>query len=408
MPSFEQQFTDKGFKVLQRCTLEKPPANARERAEAAAGKLGVASEQIVKAMALRTKPNGDPLLLLLPTAERLDLGLVSRLLKQEAEYFPQEQIEAAFGAPMNALSLLAAPSRQIPIAADGRLFDQEQVVIASGDPLVELLVDATELRAFLGEDRITILDFESAKSRKGEVIEPRTLKGFRDYLPEEMLPRQAMIDAITVVFERFGFVPLQTPALEYSDILLGKMGADAEKLLFRFRDNGGRDVSMRYDLTVPLARVAAQYPELPKPFKRYQIAPVWRGENPGRGRFREFFQCDCDIVGSSSLLYDAECVALGFAVMQALGANVEVRFSNRKVLAALGSVLSLADERQMMIVSRTIDKIPAQGKERVRELLKTDAGCAAEQIERIMRFVEIAGSNEQMLDALKEQLGPAA
>ena len=91
-----------------------------------------------------------------------------------------------------------------------------------------------------------------------------------------MLPRQAMIAAITQVFERFGFAPLQTPALEYSDILLGKLGADAEKLLFRFRDNGGRDVCLRYDLTVPLARVAAQYPDLPKPFKRYQIAPVWR------------------------------------------------------------------------------------------------------------------------------------
>jgi histidyl-tRNA synthetase len=239
-------------------------------------------------------------------------------------------------------------------------------------------------------------------------IEPRTLKGFRDYLPEEMLPRQAMIGAVTEVFELFGFVPLQTPALEYSDILLGKLGADAEKLLYSFKDHGDRDVSLRYDLTVPLARVAAQYPELPKPFKRYQIAPVWRGENPGRGRFREFFQCDCDIVGSPALLYDAECIALGFAVMQKLGVSVEVRFNNRKILAALGAALEVADERQVMAIFRTIDKLPSQGQDRVREMLKTDANCAAAQIDRLMRFVAISGTNAEMFAQVSKELGPAA
>ena len=427
MANYEESFTKAGFTVIKRCTLEKAPANPRERAEMACKALGVGREQIVKAMALKATATfagdsppvpqplaygvrqtygGTPLLVLLPADNRPDMKAISRVLGQDVDFFPQEQIAAVFGAPLEAFTVLPAPSRKIGAAADGRIFDQEQVVISSGDPCVELLVASEDLRAFLGGDAVRIIDLESAKQTKGGVIEPRVLKGFRDYLPDEMLPRQAMIATITQVFERFGFAPLQTPALEYADIMLGKLGADAEKLLYRFRDNGGRDVCLRYDLTVPLARLAAQYPDLPKPFKRYQIAPVWRAEKPGRGRFREFFQCDCDIVGSSSLLYDAECIALDFAVMAALGVKAEVRFNNRKVLAALGAMLNVSDERQMAAIFRTIDKIPAQGKERVRELLKTDAACNDAQVEKIMQFVEIGGSNDEMLAKLSELLGP--
>ena len=426
-----QQNYSKTYQIIQRCTLDKVPLNLRERSEALGKKINAAADQVTKAMALRLKTAfsdavapqdetsgaGLPMVLLMLAGDRLDLKLVSRLLGQEVEYYPQEQIEAVFGSPMNALSVLGLTDRNIRVVADGRVFDQENVVVSSGDPLVELLVSSEDLRAFLGES-VSTLDLESAKQQGSTTIQPRTLKGFRDYLPEEMLPRQGMIAAITTVFERFGFAPLQTPALEYSDILLGKLGGDAEKLLFRFKDNGGRDVCLRYDLTVPLARVAAQYPDLAKPFKRYQIAPVWRAENPGRGRFREFFQCDCDIVGSPSLLYDAECIALDFAVMQALGVNVEVRFNNRKVLAALGRSLQISDERQMMTIFRTIDKIPSQGAPRVRELLKTEATCGDEQIEKIMRLVAISGTdtasganenaNEQMLLKLSELLGSVA
>ncbi len=244
---------------------------------------------------------------------------------------------------------------------------------------------------------------------KSEVIQPRILRGFRDYLPEEMRPRQAMIQTITEVFERFGFAPLQTPALEYADILLGKYGADAEKLLYRFTDNGGRDVCLRYDLTVPLARVAAQYHDLPKPLKRYQVAPVWRAEKPGRGRYREFFQCDVDIVGSSSLLCDAECVAVDDAVMTALGVeNFTIRISTRKVLTALGEALGVESEAQLNTIFRTIDKLPSQGPERVRELMASDAGCSPEQIDLIMNFVGIEGSNEEKLARVVEVVGPAA
>src|SRR6185295_11701768 len=134
--------------------------------------------------------------------------------------------------------------------------------------------------------------------------------------------------------------------------------------------------------------------------------PVWRAENPGRGRFREFFQCDCDIVGSASLLYDAECIALDFAVMQELGVNAQVRFNNRKVLAALGAKLNVLDERQMATIFRTIDKLPSQGKQRVRELLDTDAKCNGQQIDTLMRFMDIAGGFEEMLAQFNALVGP--
>jgi histidyl-tRNA synthetase len=245
--------------------------------------------------------------------------------------------------------------------------------------------------------------------KKSQRIEPRLLKGFRDYLPSDMQPRQEMIRTIGDVFERFGFGPLQTPALEYTDVLLGQYGADAEKLLYRFEDNGGRDICLRYDLTVPLSRVAAQYGDLPKPFKRYQIAPVWRAEKPGRGRFREFYQCDADIVGSPSLIYDAECIALDYAVMQALNiANVNIRFSTRKLLGALGQALGVNDDARLATIFRTIDKLPSQGRQRVVELLGIEADCDPAQIDTIMQFIEIDGDNAARLSAVADVLGAPA
>ena len=123
-------------------------------------------------------------------------------------------------------------------------------------------------------------------------VEPRVLRGFRDYLPSKMIPRQRMLVAIEDTFQQFGYVPLMTPALEYLEILTGKYGDEGQGLMYRFKDLGDRNVALRYDLTVPLARVVAQYPEITLPFRRYQIAPVWRAETPARGRFREFVQCD--------------------------------------------------------------------------------------------------------------------
>lgn len=140
------------------------------------------------------------------------------------------------------------------------------------------------------------------------MIKAQTLKGFRDFLPDAAIARQSVVGKIKDVFERYGFDPIETPALEYAETLMGKYGTDADKLLYLFRDNGKRNVGLRYDQTVPLSRVVAQYPELPKPFKRYQIQPVWRAENTQKGRFREFLQCDIDTIGSESPLSDAEII----------------------------------------------------------------------------------------------------
>lgn len=148
----------------------------------------------------------------------------------------------------------------------------------------------------------------------------QTLKGFRDFLPSESKKRQYVINTLKKVFESFGFEPLETPALEYDEILTGKYGDEGDKLMYRFEDNGGRKVALRYDQTVPLSRVIAQYHNnLAMPFKRYQIQPVWRAENTQKGRFREFIQCDIDTVGSTSPLSDAEILSCVSKAYEALG-----------------------------------------------------------------------------------------
>lgn len=151
-------------------------------------------------------------------------------------------------------------------------------------------------------------------------IEPRTLKGFRDFLPDDARKRSFVINAFRRVFESYGYAPLETPVLEYEDILAGKYGDEGDKLMYRFTDNGDRKVAMRYDQTVPLARVVAQYGnDLPMPFKRYQISNVYRAENTQRGRFREFLQADIDIVGADSALSDAEVIKVAISFLEKLG-----------------------------------------------------------------------------------------
>src|SRR3989344_885279 len=158
-------------------------------------------------------------------------------------------------------------------------------------------------------------------------IKAQTLKGFRDFLPQEMRKRQYVQNLLKEVFESFGFEPLETPALEYEEILLGKYGAEGDKLMYRFTDNGGRRVALRYDQTVPLARLVAEYQnQLPIPFKRYQIQPVWRAENPQKGRFREFLQCDIDTVGLNTAYSDAEILAVVYHSLLSL------KFTKFKIL----------------------------------------------------------------------------
>ena len=173
------------------------------------------------------------------------------------------------------------------------------------------------------------MDGPSAREAR---IQPRTLKGFNDYLPEQAARRQWVMERLRHVFERWGYGPLETPTLEYADVLLGRYGAEAEKLIYRFQDFGGRDVALRYDQTVPFARVVAQYRELPKPFRRYQFQRVWRGENTGRGREREFTQCDLDVAGAAGPVADAEVLAIAAEGYRAIGfKRVRVLVNDRRL-----------------------------------------------------------------------------
>lgn len=193
------------------------------------------------------------------------------------------------------------------------------------------------------------------------------LKGFRDFLPEEAAARQEVFRKIRVVFETYGFLPLETPALEYREILAGKYGEESEKLIYSFQDRGGRDVALRYDFTVPLARVLAQYQnDLSIPFKRYQIGLVWRAENPQKGRFREFTQCDIDIAGTSSIFADAEVIACLNAALRSFGVNdTVIRINNRKVLEGLVRAAGIGNEKFVPVV-RLLDKLEKAGEEAIR------------------------------------------
>lgn len=220
-------------------------------------------------------------------------------------------------------------------------------------------------------------------------IEPKILKGFRDFLPNEQIARQRMIETIKASYETFGFEPLETPALEYADVLTGKYGDEGDKLMYRFKDNGDRDVALRYDLTIPLARVVAMNGDLKKPFKRYQVSPVWRAENTQKGRFREFYQCDADIAGSTSPLADAEILALSASTLQKLGVkDFVVRINSREIISAFYDSVGL-DEAQKVSAIRAVDKIDKIGKDGVGEELKK-AGIKADIAEQIIAFAEVS------------------
>src|SRR6516162_2300916 len=166
-----------------------------------------------------------------------------------------------------------------------------------------------------------------------DLIEPRTLKGFRDYPPDLMIPREHLLETCRRVYRSYGFAPIDTPALEYTEILLGKGGEESDRLIYHFQDHGGRDVALRFDLTVPFARFAAQnIGQLGTPFKRYAMGPVWRGENTAAGRYREFWQCDFDIIGTTSNASDIEVVLVINDLFVALGIyGFQLRINNRRI-----------------------------------------------------------------------------
>jgi histidyl-tRNA synthetase len=220
-----------------------------------------------------------------------------------------------------------------------------------------------------------------------KLIEPRNLKGFRDYLPKEQIARSRMIEIIKKNFELFGFEPLETPALEYEDVLSGKYGDEGEKLMYRFKDQGERDVALRYDLTIPLARVVAQYSnELPKPFKRYQVSAVWRAENTQKGRYREFYQCDADVVGTEVGVPDAECIALIEKVLFDLGIKkFKVKVNNRKILNAIMLTAGVPSDKIQDGI-RAIDKIEKIGAKAVAEELEQKLGMKKNEAESLIRL----------------------
>lgn len=224
----------------------------------------------------------------------------------------------------------------------------------------------------------------------------QTLKGFRDFLPKEAKKRQYVIDVLKNVFGSYGFEPLETPALEYEEVLLGKYGEEGDKLMYRFEDLGGRKIAMRYDQTVPLARVVAQYGSaIPMPFKRYQMQSVWRAENPQKGRFREFLQCDADIVGTSSSLADAEVIVLAVKSLQKLGfKKFKVLINDRAIFRSWQLKLELPDEKATLLV-RTIDKIKKIGKTQVKEL-SIKEGFTPEQIEKVFEEMDKSEPTEKI------------
>jgi histidyl-tRNA synthetase len=231
-------------------------------------------------------------------------------------------------------------------------------------------------------------------------VRPQLLSGFRDFLPPQMLLRQQVIGILRDIFERHGYEPFDTPALEHLATLTGKYGED-EKLLYRFEDHGGRQVGLRYDLTVPLARVAALHAnDLVLPFKRYHIAPVWRADRPQRGRFREFYQCDVDTVGSPSMLADAEAVATVADALAALGfPEFTVQINDRRIISGLAKLAGVADE-QAGQVYRSIDKIEKIGPSGVRAEL-IERGVPDDAADRVLDLVTLSGDDATVLAELR-------
>jgi histidyl-tRNA synthetase len=243
---------------------------------------------------------------------------------------------------------------------------------------------------------------------KPNLITPRTLKGFRDYLPDAMIPRERLIDVARRVYRSYGFSPIDTPALEYLEILSGKGGEETDKQLYKFQDHGDRWVGLRFDLTVPLARFAAQHAaELGVPFKRYHIATVWRGENTQRGRYREFMQCDFDTIGTRSIAADIETTLVIHDLLKAVGfESFTIRVNNRMVLGGLLERLGLAERSADVL--RALDKLPKIGPEAVAEEMAAAAGATAEQTQSILQLAQITGGNHEILRQLEPMLAGSA
>ena len=249
-------------------------------------------------------------------------------------------------------------------------------------------------------------------------IKPRTFKGTRDFTPAEMIPRERLINSIKRVFQTFGFSPVETPALEMLEVLAGKYGEEGDKLLYKldYKNDRPKDrVALRYDLTVPLARLVASHPEWPLPFKRYQVQPVWRGDKPQirQGRFREFYQCDIDTIGAEEGFADAEIIALTVAMLDELGFNegdreAVVLLNHRKILEGLTTFSGLTVDR-MPDFCRILDKLDKIGKEAVFTELG-GIGVSTASLDQLDAVFNTTGNNLERLEALQALMtdSPAA
>ena len=237
-------------------------------------------------------------------------------------------------------------------------------------------------------------------------VNPRTLSGFMELLPAEQMKMERMMEALRSSYSVYGFTPLDTPVIESAEVLLAKGGGETEKQIYRFT-KGESDLALRFDLTVPLAKyVAAHYADLSFPFRRYQIGKVYRGERAQRGRFREFYQADIDIIGDGKLdiTNEAEIPAIIYQTFTSLGLNrFQIRVNNRKILNGFYAMLGLTE--QSGDIMRTVDKLDKIGAEKVRTLLVDECGVSADSADEILKFIAITGGNEQVLAALESYRG---
>ena len=239
-----------------------------------------------------------------------------------------------------------------------------------------------------------------------ERIKPRTLSGFMELLPGKQIQMERIMGVLKDTYSRYGFAPLDTPAIEDAQILLAKGGGETEKQIYRFQ-KGDSDLALRFDLTVPLAKyVALHYNDLAFPFRRYQISKVYRGERAQRGRFREFYQADIDIIGDGKLdiLNEAEIPAIIYQVFRGFGlTRFQIRVNNRKILGGFYHMLGLLEKSGDIM--RTVDKLDKIGKEKVGEILREDCGLTQEETAQILEFMAISGTNDQVLSALSGYRG---
>ena len=239
-----------------------------------------------------------------------------------------------------------------------------------------------------------------------ERIKPRTLSGFMELLPQKQVRMEQMMEILRKTYSLYGFAPLDTPAIEDAQILLAKGGGETEKQIYRFA-KGDSDLALRFDLTVPLAKyVALHYNDLAFPFRRYQISKVYRGERAQRGRFREFYQADIDIIGDGKLdiLNEAEIPAIIYRVFRGFGLErFQIRVNNRKILNGFYAMQGLS--QQSGEIMRTVDKLDKIGPEKVRAILVEDCGLTGAQADEILKFISISGTNAQVLEALEGYAG---